>query len=453
MAWLCGLAFCGSGLLVLWPEGLGWGLEGPRGLGIFSESLVWWKMGGLLFLGGLLTALTPCVYPLIPITVGVLGASKARSKAHAVGLVSAYILGMGLVFSLAGLAAALSGQAFGFLLSSPWVLLGLSCFMAVLAASMLGAFELRLPQAWTQGLGRMGGGGGLWGALLMGGAAGLLAAPCTGPILSGLLAYIAQRQALGLGGVGLFVYAMGLGLPFFLVGVFALKLPKGGLWMLGVKYFLGLILAVLALNYLQSAWPAFDAAVVWFTHNLGRKAGLFLVGLVMLIGILWGGVIHYSRGGWGGEGRAVLGMLLLAMFLRFELPPEKGGQETPFVWSHVVSAKVPSAVDFDEVLLEAKEGGRPVLVDFFAQWCGACKELDKISYADARVQKEAERFIRIKIDGTLENPQIEALYDRYKIRGLPTVIFINPQGKPLSKPRIEGFLGPRELLRLMQQVH
>ncbi|MCL2258717.1 MAG: thioredoxin family protein, partial [Proteobacteria bacterium] len=420
------------------------------GLASFSEGLAWWRVGGLLFVGGVLTALTPCVYPLIPITVGVLGATKARSKVQAVGLTAAYIAGMGLVFSAAGLMAALSGQAFGFLLSSRWVLLGLACFMALLSASMLGFFELSLPYAWAQRLGRIGGGGGLWGALLMGGAAGLLAAPCTGPILSGLLAYIAQHQALGLGAVGLFIYAMGIGVPFFLVGVCALKLPKGGRWMGWVKYFFGVVLAVLALNYLKGAWPALDSVVVWVAHSLGRPLGLALAGVLVFLAIIWGGRQSPEKGRaeW-----AILGMLLVAIFMRFELPPEKGVLQSPFVWDYLFSAQSHSMAGFDEALLQAKEEGRPVLVDFFAQWCVACRELDKISYADAKVQREAERFIRIKVDGTRESKQIEALYERFSIQGLPTVIFISPKGELLSRPRMEGFLGPREVLRLMQQVH
>jgi thiol:disulfide interchange protein DsbD len=377
----------------------------------------------------------------------VLGASKARSKLQALALTSAYILGMGLVFSLAGLSAALSGQAFGALLSSRWVLLGLFFFMALLAASMLGAFELRLPFSWTQRLGRLGSGGGLGAALLMGGAAGLLAAPCTGPILSGLLAYIAQRQAVWLGGVGLFLYAMGIGVPFFLVGVFAVRLPKGGRWMVAVKTFLGVVLAVFALGYLKDAWPAFEGVLAWLAHSLGGRAtGLAVTGGVLFVAILWGGLRRNA------DRAFLLGVVLLAILLRFELPPSAELRGAPFVWEYRFSAREVSALSFDEVLQEARERGQPVLVDFFAQWCAACKELDKISFADARVQKEAERFVRVKVDGTLEGPQIEALYTRFSVRGLPTVAFVDSQGELLSKPRVEGFLGPRELLRRMQQV-
>jgi len=466
IGWLCVLALCASLALVFWPESLSLGVGSTEGLASFSEGAPWWQTGGVLFLGGLLTALTPCVYPLIPITVGVLGASKARSKLHAVGLSAAYIFGMGLVFSLAGFSAALSGQVFGAFLSSPWVLLGLAFFMAALAASMLGAFELGLPQAWTQRLGRMGGGGGPWGAFLMGGAAGLLAAPCTGPVLSGLLAYIAQHQAIWLGGVGLFIYAMGIGLPFFLVGVFAVRLPKSGSWMVGVKYFLGLVLAVFALGYLKEAWPAFDSTLVWMAHKLGgRSLGLGVVGGMVFFTLLWGGIRRNAEKAGNAEGLfqekklqessyklPVLAMLLLAILLRFELPSSVAAEGTSLVWQHRFSAKDGPALAFDEVLQRAKEQGQPVLIDFFAQWCAACKELDKISFADARVVQEAERFMRIKVDGTRESQEIEALYARFSVQGLPTVVFIDARGELLSRPRVEGFVGPRELLKRMRQI-
>ena len=444
---LCLLALCASLALVFWPESFALDAGLSTGRLSFSEGLAGWKAAGVLFAAGLLTALTPCVYPLIPITVGVLGASEARSPLKAVGLSAAYVFGMGLVFSLAGLGAALSGQAFGTLLSSRWVLLGLSLFMGALAASMLGAFELRLPHAWTQRLGRMGGGGSLGGAFLMGGAAGLLAAPCTGPVLSGLLAYIAQRHAVWLGAAGLFIYAMGIGLPFFLVGVFAIKLPKGGRWMVGVKHFLGVVLAVFALGYLKEAWPVFDATLVWLAHNLGgRVAGLFLTGGALFVAILWGGLRRDA------DRVLVLGLVLLAMLLRFELPPPENARGAVLVWEHRFSAKEGTLSAFDEVLQKAKEEGKPVLIDFFAQWCAACKELEKISFADARVQQEAQRFVRMKVDGTREDAQVEALYGRFSVHGLPTVVFVDAQGKLLAKPRVEGFLGPRELLKRMQQV-
>lgn len=425
----------------------------------------------MLFLGGLLTALTPCVYPLIPITIGVLGASKARSKLQAVALTTAYIVGMGLIFSLAGVLAALSGRAFGFMLSSRLVLFGLSCFMGALAASMLGAFELRLPFAWTQRLGRMGGGGSLGGALLMGGLAGLLAAPCTGPILSGLLAYIAQRQAIALGALGLFTYAMGIGVPFFLVGIFAVKLPKGGRWMEGVKYFFGVVLAAFALSYLKEAWPALDAMLVSMAHALGRPMGLLVVGGLVFFALVWGAVRRNAQNAQNAQGAEdgfpkdkvlensfkapmlgpVLGMLLLAILLRFELPPS-AAVEAPFVWDFHFSAENRSLAAFDEALRKAKQEGQPVLVDFFAQWCAACRELDKISFIDAKVQQEAQRFVRIKVDATRESKPIGALHARYLVRGLPTVVFIDTQGEVLSSPRVEGFISPRELLRQMREV-
>src|SRR5215813_6318986 len=193
----------------------------------------------VVFAGGLLTALTPCVYPLIPITVGVFGARKAERRSKAILLTLAYVLGMGLVFSTLGVIAAKTGQAFGSILGDPRFVVGLAIFLLVLASSMFGAFELSLPSGLAQKLNTVGGGG-MAGAFLMGSVSGFLAAPCTGPVLTGLLAFVAESQNSALGAMLLFIYALGVGVPFVLIGVFTLRLPRGGEWMEWVKSVLGI---------------------------------------------------------------------------------------------------------------------------------------------------------------------------------------------------------------------
>jgi thiol:disulfide interchange protein DsbD len=170
----------------------------------------------LVFLGGFLTALTPCVYPLIPITVGIFGATKGVSRGRAVLLTSSYVVGMGVVFAVLGVVAARTGAAFGQLLGHPALAVGLAVFLLVLAASMFGAFDIALPQGLAQRLNSVGGVGPL-GALLMGSVAGFLAAPCTGPVLTGLLTFVATTRNTALGAALLFVYAMGIRVPFFLI--------------------------------------------------------------------------------------------------------------------------------------------------------------------------------------------------------------------------------------------
>lgn len=247
---------------------------------------------GVIFLGGLLTSLTPCVYPLIPITVGVFGARQAESKGRALVLTSAYVVGMGVVFSALGVFAALSGRAFGSMLGNSWVVVGLAVFMVVLATSMFGAFELALPSSLATKLNGVGGGG-LIGALLMGSVAGFLAAPCTGPVLTGVLAWVSQTQDPVLGGLLLFVYALGIGVPFFLIGVFTVRLPKSGVWMEWVKSVFGIALLGLAISYLRDGFPAFGELLTSLTATLGRVGAVTLAAALAFIGVAIGAV-HLS---------------------------------------------------------------------------------------------------------------------------------------------------------------
>src|SRR5919198_1662683 len=226
----------------------------------------------VIFAGGLLTALTPCVYPLIPITVSIFGASRAESRTKAVLLTSSYVVGMGVVFAVLGVLAARTGALFGSVLSDPRFVVGLAIFLLVLASSMFGAFDLSLPQGLAQRLSTVGGAGVL-GAFLMGSVSGFLAAPCTGPVLSGLLAFVAKSQSSALGGALLFIYALGVGVPFFLLGAFTIRLPKGGQWMEWVKSVLGIALVALAASYLKDALPPVRQALDELPAELGKVPG------------------------------------------------------------------------------------------------------------------------------------------------------------------------------------
>jgi thioredoxin:protein disulfide reductase len=251
---------------------------------------------GIIFLGGLFTSLTPCVYPLIPITVGVFGARKATSRGKALLLTSAYVFGMGFVFSVLGVVAALSGKAFGSALGNPWVVVGLAIFLLVLASSMFGAFEMALPTTLNTKLSQVGGGG-VVGALLMGSVAGFLAAPCTGPVLTGVLTWVSQTRDPLLGGLLLFTYALGIGVPFFLIGVFTVRLPKGGQWMEWVKSVFGIALVALALSNLRDAFPAVREALSPTLVAIGPKGLLAVSASLVLVGVLLGAVhLSFSSG-------------------------------------------------------------------------------------------------------------------------------------------------------------
>ncbi|WP_349256547.1 protein-disulfide reductase DsbD family protein, partial [Hyalangium sp.] len=316
-------AVCGIAVVVapwLMPTGPGFGLDAAQFLA--SGSLL--VGAAVVFLGGLLTAMTPCVYPLIPITVSVFGARKAEGRGKALALTSSYIVGMGVVFSALGVLAAKTGQAFGSLLGNPVVVTGLAVFLLVLASSMFGAFELALPPSMQQRLTSVGGAG-VAGAFLMGSVSGFLAAPCTGPVLTGLLAFVAKTANTTLGAGLLFIYALGIGVPFFLIGVFTVRLPRGGVWMEWVKNVLGIVLVALALSYLRDAFPWARETVKDAAAQLGRMPGAFLAGAVAAVGVLLGAVhLSFKAGAREFAIKAVgVGLVVLAITVRV------GVMETP----------------------------------------------------------------------------------------------------------------------------
>src|SRR3954469_16426289 len=204
------------------------------------------------FLGGLLVCLTPCVYPMVAITVSVFGARGDTSRSRAMWLSTAFVLGIAAMFTPLGLVAGLTGSLFGSALSNPWVTTCIALVFLGLAASMFGAFEFMLPSGVTNRLARVGGGG-YGGAFLIGLVSGLVAVPCTGPVLTGILLWIGKTRSAGLGAGVLFAFSIGLGIPFWLVGAFAVHLPKGGRWMIYVKSLFGIILATAALYFLKNA--------------------------------------------------------------------------------------------------------------------------------------------------------------------------------------------------------
>lgn len=415
---------------------------------------------GVIFLGGFLTSLTPCVYPLIPITVGVFGARQAESKGRALLLTTSYVVGMGLVFSALGVFAALSGRAFGSVLGNTWVIVGLAIFMTVLASSMFGAFELALPSGLATKLNGVGGGG-IIGALLMGSVAGFLAAPCTGPVLTGVLTWVAQKQDPVIGGGLLFIYAMGIGVPFFLIGVFTMRLPKSGVWMEWVKSVFGIALLAMAVSYLRDGFPGLRDFIVAATTTLGRSVAISLGAALAFIGVVLGAVhLSFKEGRQWLPKSIGITVVLVAFLMRMAAPnvvapvdptllAAGGGGE--FVWALTYKAEENSA-PFDDVLAKAKADCKPVMIDFFADWCAACKELDHLTYVAPEVIAESKRFVTVKVDGTNESDVTDQMYKRFGVKGLPTVAFIDPMGEVLQSPRVAGFLPPEEFLPEMRKI-
>ena len=369
----------------------------------------------ILFLGGLALNLTPCVFPLIPITLGFFAMQSDGRRARRFALSGMYVLGIVITYSALGVAAALGGKMFGAWLQLPAVLVAFSLLMLVLAASMFGAYEIQPPR-WIAN--RSGGRAGLAGALTMGLAIGIVAAPCVGPVVISLLTLVAQVGKPVVGGVMFAALAFGLGFPY-LVALNAL--PRPGEWMVQVKKAMGFVLIAMAFYFLRPILG--DAFFKW-----GVVASL-LVGAIFLF---------VSRGTGGRAMRLAMASLLLVAGVAFAIP-SRGAEVkwTPY------SAPALEA---------AKAAGQPTVIDFTAAWCIPCKEFDSRTFADRKVAAELDRFTRIKADVTQQNDTNAALMKQYGVVGPPTIIFVDASGNELRDLRLVGFEDANAFLARLQKV-
>jgi thioredoxin:protein disulfide reductase len=391
------------------------------------------------FVGGLLVSLTPCVYPMIAITVSIFGANQAKSRLQAAGLSSVFVLGIAVMFTALGVGAALSGAIFGKFLSNPYVVGGLAVLFLTMAASMFGAFEMALPSSVNNRLATVGGIG-FGGAFVLGLVSALVAAPCTGPVLTGILVWIAASHRILLGTGVMFTFACGLGVPFFLVGTFAVSLPKGGAWMLGVKWIFGVVLAVVALYFLRNV-----VGILQHVARPGNAFGAISVGLVAVALVLaWQHVASEKRGAKHPERSkpykltsiplAIVGAF---MFISWVQLPKA---QLQWLTSEVEGSKI------------ASNEHRPLIVDFGAEWCAACKELTTHTFSDDSVRSEAGRFVAVRVDATDDDdPQVNAIKDKYKVVGLPTVVVMDSSGQ--ERVRFNEFVPPERFLSAIRAVN
>lgn len=396
------------------------------------------------FLGGVSTAATPCVYPMIGITVSVFGARNA-SRGTAAVLSTSFVHGIAVFFVPLGLLAGLTGSVAQAVAGHPAVLIGEALLMFAMALSMFGLFDVALPASLQTRLASIGGLG-IKGAFLIGFALGPIAAPCaTGP-LTGILNYLFNTHDAALGAASLYAYSLGLGLPFWLVGTFAIALPKGGVWMNHVKNALGLVLLVMGLYYLRRLVPSLTTAPQ-------RMPGMPWSGLVLVAAGIALGAIHLSlkEGGLVDRIRKVSGVVLVGLgaiwWITF-VPPlaratANGQACTPIAWMRDPAA----------ARALARREGRPLLMDFGGTWCGACEELAHVTFRAPEVACAAEqrRFVMVKIyDDEEPPPDLEQLERQFNIRSKPTVIVIDPGGREIA--RETRFVPASEMVSLMSRV-
>jgi thioredoxin:protein disulfide reductase len=377
---------------------------------------------------GFVAALTPCVYPMVPITVSIFGATEAKSRLRGAGLSATFVLGIAALFTPMGILSALSGKLMGSALSNQWVVLGLALLFLALASSMFGAFELALPSSLTNKLSTVGGVG-FKGAFAMGLVMGLIAAPCTGPFLTGMVTVIATTKNVMLGTAALFSFSLGLGVLFFIAGTFAVSLPKGGAWMMGIKWVSGVGLAYMAFAYLRDKFEPIRNLVSHPSYGFGAVAALILaIGLVL-------GIIHILAE----RRRSPIAHLSKPMKLA-SIIPAVAGAAMLFTWvglNHNVDPNAPniSWIKSEEAArAKAQSEGKPLLIDFGAEWCTACKELEHETFAEASVRTEAQRFVALSVDATDdEAPETTRLKGKYNVVGLPTVLMIDKDGNEVVR--------------------
>jgi thioredoxin:protein disulfide reductase len=414
--------------------------EGTAPAGAFDQAIARGPVFAVLaaFVGGLLVSLTPCVYPMIAITVSVFGARTAKSRGQAAALSSVFVLGIAVMFTALGIGAALSGALFGSALSNKWVVGAVALVFLGLSASMFGAFELALPSSLNNRLASVGGIG-FTGAFVLGLVSALVAAPCTGPVLGGILIWIAASHRIVLGTGVMFTFALGLGVPFFLVGTFAVSLPKGGSWMLGVKWFFGVVLAIVALYFLRTAVPGLQHAADSGARLPAIAAGLLACGLALA----WLHVRSERRGSTRPE--------LSKPFKLASIPLAIVGGFSLIAWVQRPAGELQWVPSEAEGRRLAETQRKPMIVDFGAAWCGACNELKAHTFANAAVRSEAARFVAVNVDATDdENPQVNDVKDRYRVVGLPTVVVLNSRGE--ERVRFVEYVPPERFLDALRSV-
>lgn len=380
-----------------------------------------------IFLVGLALNLTPCVYPMLGVTVSIFGARRAAPPAQVVGLALLYVLGMALMYSVLGLVAALTGGLFGAFLQSPWVLLGIGALMIALALSMFGLYELQ-PPPWL--LERLGGNTATSavGVFLSGLVVGVFAAPCIGPPVVALLAVVGQKGDPVFGFTTFFTLAMGLGFPYLLLGTFSnliQNLPRSGDWMEWVKKVFGVVLVAVGLFYGLLALAPKQAALV-------VPAALALGGFYL--GFLARGGSKKPAFTW--MKRAVGAAGIVAGL---------------FVWQGMQAKGIEFQAAGGDALQAAVAAGRPVMIDFSADWCVPCHELENFTFTDRRVIGAAGEFETFKVDLTrYDSPEAEAWRRQYDITGVPTIVFLGPGGAEVRAARVEGFMPPEPFLARMK---
>jgi thiol:disulfide interchange protein DsbD len=396
----------------------------------------------LVFIAGVLTGFTPCVYPVIPLTVGYIGARAQGKKLRGFVLSLFLVLGIATVYSILGIIASATGSFFGAYTQHPAILIFVAVIFAGMGVSMLGAFDIALPASWQTKMQTER--KGFLGAYLVGMITGLVAAPCVGPVLVALLAWVAKSGNLLLGFTLLFTYAIGIGVLFIIIGTFVgvlASLPRAGNWMETVKRLFGALLIAGAILIIKPLLPLEWYLLVW---------GIFLI----FVGVIFKAIeplitetkiFHYIS--------KSIALLILIMGILFF----SRGLSYIYKWDEPSKQTAPLTTqnsnidwivnDAEIAFSQAKNESKSLVMDFYADWCSACREMEEITWVNSKIIARNKEFVFLKIDLTKPSAEMNAIQRKYNVQGLPTVILFDKDGNEVR--RFSGFKDAETTLRVL----
>jgi thiol:disulfide interchange protein DsbD len=386
----------------------------------------------LFLLLGLGLSFTPCVLPMVPIlSFIIVGEGAKATRLRGFTLSATYSMGMAIVYTLLGVAAGLLGEGLSATLQNPWVLSAFALLMAMLSLSMFGVYQLQMPamvQTRLTQLSEKQSAGKLAGVFMMGALSALIVGPCVAAPLAGALLYISQTRDVVVGGSALFAMAVGMSIPLLAIGLSAgALLPRAGAWMETVKRFFGVLMLAVALWMVAPVLPGWLQMAGWAALGIGYGAWLII-----------------PRGArWRSKLAGMLFMLLGAVELA---GLASGGRDPLAPLAHLGSdhhvtrfERVRSTAELDAALAQAKAQGKPAMLDFYADWCVSCKEMEKLTFTDSRVRAQFEGMVLLQADVTANNADDRALLKRFRLFGPPGIIFFGKDGVEPTQGRVIGY--------------
>ncbi len=405
----------------------------------------------LIFFGfGILLAFTPCILPIIPILSGIIvDHGHNINTRHAVGLSLFYVLGMALAFAIAGLIVGLLGSSVQAALQTPWVLVLFSLLFVMLALSLFGFYDLKLPQNWQHKVSELSHKqktGNYIGVAIMGALSTLIVSPCVSAPLVGALAYIGNSGNAVFGGLALFFMGLGMGLPLIIVGAsFGKLLPKAGHWMINIKNFFGVLMLGVAIWMLERIIPGPASLALWAI--LAIVCAIFMGALSPTKDSRW---TKLSKG--LGLALLIYGFLLLIgaamgnddVFQPIKLNPS-------IVQTSSLSFQPVTSIASVDASLQQNQG-KLVMLDFYADWCVSCKEMDANAFSNSDVKKLLKKFVLLRANVTANNTADKALEKNYGVIAPPTILFFNKEGEEISSARIVGEMNAQQFLTHVKKI-